>query len=117
MEIVMCYSHLKAAFPVADPAIYTRVVDWVSLSRENFKMQLQPEQYKGKQQQKTNKKPDKNTQHTHAHTKTHIDSKMSGNPIQDRGRKGAAVNPNGSVASPEGDREPLEEMTCGFLCS
>ena len=42
-------------------------------------------------------------------------NKKSRNPIQDRGRKGATVDQKGSVASPEGDREPLKEMTGGFL--
>ena len=40
-------------------------------------------------------------------------NKESRNPIQDRGRKEAMVDPKGSVASPEGDREQLEEMTGG----
>ena len=42
-------------------------------------------------------------------------NKKSRNSIQDRGRKGAAVDPKGSITSPGGDREPLEEMTGGFL--
>ena len=52
---------------------------------------------------KTNQKKEKKT------------NKESRNPIQDRGRKGATVDPKGSVASPKRDREPMEEMTGGFL--
>ena len=74
-----------------------------------------------KRKKRKRKKPNhttKNMENTDEHTHTQQNknnNKKSRNPIQDRGRKGATVDPKGSVASPEGDREPLEEMTSGFL--